>query len=90
MYKQILNYLGRLISLPTSINFTYTSRSGTKASVWTPFTDNAKCTALKLNLKSCTNILPPCAPANSRKKVLSVLADQPVIRDNVKSQVIRC
>lgn len=57
MYKEILNYLVCLLSLPASITITHSSRSGTKASLWTPFTDNAKCTAFKLNLKSCTNML---------------------------------
>lgn len=56
MYKEILNYLGCYFL------FLHPSPSHTQAGLalkpllWTPFTDNAKCTALKSNLKSCTNM----------------------------------
>lgn len=71
MYKEILNYLGCPLSLPASITFTHSSRSGTKASLWTPFTDNATCAVLKLNLKSCTNMLPHCEPSNGTEGIKS-------------------
>lgn len=78
MYKEILNYLGCLIYLPGSITFTHSSRSGMKASLWTPFTDNAKCTANKLNLKACTICSfteKPQMVLKEKKKVLSSLVD---------------
>lgn len=94
MYKDILNYLGCLLSLLASITFTDSSWSGTNVSLWTPFTDNGKCTTLKFNLKSCTNICTEHLLKNKKliKKNLSILAVQIqlVIGGGVDMQVVGC